>query len=387
MNDHLGQLQQALSDAATREYGDRARGRASRDATFPARNIGSQGLGDRWRSVRRWSPFAVAVLLLAIVAAAGAAIVVLVDRGSAPLNGTVPSLRVLHYDVSLIPDLEAGDAGWCSFPRFWISGVSSPYDGGGTCAPAYRPGFPIVSSAEQPISNARNLLRSSHTALTALQGNSNLFSAIVTSRVAAIRLRPGDIVTARVDHRLAPGWKAVIAFVSGQIDPVALDSAGRVIPETGTAPQLMRAASSAYVPGRSAASSPCSIRAPRLPYVTAAWGVIATHVPTLGASVAANVLFSCARSWYSIKGYSEAASAAILLDAQHPHRVAPALPGLTPTGNPGIFAEDGGAAGPLLARRVGRAWLVVQGPSTSIDLLLLDSLHAEGRAVGSAGQR
>jgi len=99
------------------------------------------------------------------------------------------------------------------------------------------------------------------------------------------------------------------------------------------------------------------------------------------------VLFSCARSWYSIKGYTEAASAAILLDAQHPHHVAPALPGLTPTGNPGIFAEDGGADGPLLARRAGRAWLVVQGPSTSIDALLLDALHAEGTAVGSAGQR
>ena len=382
MNDHLGQLEQALSDAAVRQYGSPAHSRAARDATSPARNIGSPAPRERWRSVRRWSPFAVAALLFAIAAAAAAAIVVLVERGSAPLTGTVPSLRVLHYDVSLTPDLEAGNAGWCSFPRFWISGVSSPYYGGGTCAPAYRPGFPIVSSAEQPISNARNLLRSSHTALTAPQGNSNLFSAIVTSRVAAIRLRPGDIVTARADHRLAPGWKAVIAFVSGQIDPVALDSAGRVIPETGTAPQLTRAATRAYALGSSAASSPCSIRAPRLPYVTASWGVIATRVATLGTAVDANVLFSCARSWYSIKGSTKAPSAAILLDARDQQRVAPALPGLQATTHPGVFSEDGGADGPLLARRVGRAWLVVQGPSISTDAMLLGALRAEGTAVG-----
>jgi hypothetical protein len=103
--------------------------------------------------------------------------------------------------------------------------------------------------------------------------------------------------------------------------------------------------------------------------------------------VTANTLFSCARSWYSIKGYTEAPSAAILLSARDPHRVAPALPGLTPTGRPGIFLEDGGADGPLLATRVGRAWLVVQGPSTSVDAMLLGALRVEGAAVGSAGQR
>jgi hypothetical protein len=110
-------------------------------------------------------------------------------------------------------------------------------------------------------------------------------------------------------------------------------------------------------------------------------------VPTLGASVTANVLFSCARSWYSIKGFTNAPSAAILLSARDPRRAAPALPGLRPSGRPGIFVEDGGAGGPLLATRVGRAWLVVQGPSTSIDAMLLGALRAEGTAVGPAGQR
>ncbi len=390
MNDHLGQLQQALSDAATREYGGHAHsGGQRREAMLPGDDDDSKARRTWVQSSSRWPPFASAALALAICATAGAAIVVLVDRGSAPLTGTVPSLRALHYDVPLTPDLEAGDAGWCSDPRFSISSVRSPYSGGGACAPSYRPGTPIVLAGGEPISNAAELLKSSHTPVSARQGHTNLFWAIVTSRVAAVRLSPGHVVSARRDDRLPSGWKAVVAFVSGQIDPVALDRAGSVIamPSNGGTPTIVRALTRSVKPGRPAASSPCSIHAPRLPTVTASWGVLATSVPALGAGVSANVLFSCARSWYSIKGYTEAASAAILLDAQHPHRVAPALPGLTPTGNPGIFAEDGGADGPLLARRVGRAWLVVQGPSTSIDLPLLDALHAEGTAIDSAGQR
>ncbi len=390
MNDHLGQLQQALSDAATREYGARARNRGRRwETMLPGDDDGSKARRTWVQSLRHWPPFALAALVLAICATAGAAIAVLVDRGSAPLSGTMPSLRALHYDVPLTPDLEAGDAGWCSDPRFSITSVRSPYSGGGACASSYRPGTLIVLAGGEPISNAENLLKSSHTPVTTQQDHTNLFWAIVTPRVAAVRLSPGHVISARRDDRLPSGWKAVVAFVSGQIDPVALDSAGRVIPASpnGRLPTIARAPTRSVEPDSPAASNPCSIHAPRLPDVVASWGVLATRVPTLGSSVTGNVIFSCARSWYSIKGFTEAPSAAILLSAQDPRRAAPALPGLTPTGRPGIFAEDGGADGPLLATRVGRGWLVVQGPSTSIDAMLLGALRAEGTAVGSTGQR
>jgi hypothetical protein len=390
MNDHLSQLQQALSDAATREYdnldpipGPRARARAT-----PSMGAADAGARPPWlRSLRRWPPLAMG-LTLAICASAAAAIVVLVDRASAPLSGTVPSLQVLHYNVPLTPDLEAGDAGWCSDPRFTIPNIRSPYSGGGTCAPAYRPGSPIVLAGGEPISNAQDLLRSSHTSVTARQGQTNLFWAIVTSDVAAIRLSPGHVVTARHDRRLPAGWKAVIAFVSGQTDPVALDTAGRVIPTPGGAvAQLAQASTRSVKAAGATVSSPCAIHAPHLASVNASWGVLATRVPALGSSVTANVLFSCARSWYSIKGYTEAASAAILLGARNPHAPAPPLPGLRPTSHPGVFAEDGGAAGQILATRVGRAWLVLQGPSTTIDMPLIGALRAEGPAVGSPEQR
>ncbi len=163
MNDHLGQLQQALSDAAEREYGARAGSRRPRRETvLPAGGAGSAARRAWVRSLRRWPPFALVALALAVsataAAAIGTAIAVLVDRGSAPLSGTVPSLSALHYDVPLTPDLEAGHAGWCSDPRFSIPTVRSPYSGGGTCSPSYRPGTPILLAGGEPISNAKNLL-------------------------------------------------------------------------------------------------------------------------------------------------------------------------------------------------------------------------------------
>ena len=297
MSDYVGQLERALSDAATREYGSSARSRVSRrEMALRARDASFRARHGRWRSPHRWPGFAVAGVVLALAASAAAAVVGLVDRGSAPLTGTVPGLSVLHYDVPVTPDLEAGFAGWCSYPRIAISSVPPPASGAGTCAPSYSPAAPIVLAGGEPISNAEDLLKASHTHVTERQGATNLFWAIVPSRVAALRVGPGYVVAARRDDRLPPGWKAVIAFVSGQVHPVALDSSGRVIPEVGTAPQLTRAATHAYEPGSSAASSPCSIRIPRLPNVTATWGVVAARVPTLGTAVEANVLFSCARS-------------------------------------------------------------------------------------------
>ena len=272
-------------------------------------------------------------------------------------------------------------------PALLITGVRSPYSGGGTCAPSYRPGTPILLAGGEPDQQRAEPLEVLAHPGDGAQDHTNLFWAIVTSRVAAVRLSPRHIVSARRDDRRPAGWKAVIAFVSGQTDPVALDSTGHVIrePPGGALPTTARVATRTVEAGSRATSSPCSIDAPRLLDVTASWAV-STRVPRLGSSVTANALFSCARSWYSIKGYTEAPSAAILLGARDPHGAAPALPGLKPTVQPGIFLEDGGADGPLLARRIGHAWLVVQGPSTSIDAMLLGALRIGGTAVGSPGQ-
>jgi len=371
MNGYVTQLEQALHDAARREYGHgHGHGAASRMLHI-------------WRVPLRSLPaVAVAVTLMILAAATAAAIVVLGDRGSAPLSGTVPILRMLHYDVPVTPDIEAGHAGWCSFPRFSIAGIPPPLSGGGTCSPAYPPGTPILLAGGEPLSNTRNLLGSAHRPLTTAQGNQELFWAVVNQTVAAVRLQTRLTVTATRDARLPPGWKAVVTFVSGQIDPVALDSSGRVMREAGTIRQLIQAASRAYDPRRAGGATPCAIRASPLAWVTASWQVVATRVPALGSAVEPNVLFSCARSWYSVRGSSAAASAAILLSARQPRGTAPQLPGLTPTARRGVFAEDGGAGAPIIAKRVGHAWLIVQGPSPVADMALRGALHVQGSALG-----
>jgi hypothetical protein len=131
----------------------------------------------------------------------------------------------------------------------------------------------------------------------------------------------------------------------------------------------------------SSASRPCSIHPARLPMVTGQWEVIATTAPALGSAVGRNVLFSCARSWFSVKGQSQAASAAVLLGARDPRRPAPPLPGLRATAQPGVYSEDGGASGEVLAKRVGHAWLVVQGQSVQLTKALLNTLRVKGQSV------
>lgn len=374
MSDHFSQLEAALSDATIREYADHGRSRTPADDLLRPNALRRI----RWASPRSWPAIAVIAAVLAFVATAAAAIVVLSEHRSEPLTGTVPVLRLLHYDVSVTPDLEAGDVGWCSVPRFSISGVPAPLSGGGTCAPAYLPGSPVVLAGGEPLSNAIGLLRAAHVQVSRRQGQTNLFWAVVTARVAAMRLRPGLVVRARFDPRLAAGWKAVVVFVSGQLDPVALDLAGHVIHEAGAVQQIIQTSVRKYTPAVSAKSSPCVIRPPRLAWVTASWGVLATSAPRLGAKVEPNVLFSCARSWYSVKGSTAAPSAALLLNAHDPHRLAPAPPGLRATAQAGVFIEDGGASGPILATRRGRAWLVVQSPSVQVDAALLHAIRTEG---------
>jgi hypothetical protein len=366
MNDYLTQLEHALSDATEREY---------------AHGVRSPTPGAGRRQLRRLPAVALATLLLILAATAAAAIVVFATRGSAPLTGTVPSLRILHYDVSVTPDIEAGHAGWCSYPRFSIAGIRGPYAGGGTCSPADVPGTPFLLAGGEPLSNNRELLGSAHTPLSAAQGRTNLFWAIVSRRVAAIRLRTGLTVAATRDPRLQPGWKAVVTFTSGQIDPVALDRKGRAIHEPRTTLELTRAPTRTYAPRAAGTSAGlCSIHASPVAWVTASWQIVATRAP-LGPAVEPDVLFSCARSWYSVAGSRDALSAAILLSARQPGARAPVLPGLTPTGRRGVFAEDGGASGPILAKRVHNTWLVVQGPSLPRDGQLLDALHVGGSVV------
>jgi hypothetical protein len=317
-----------------------------------------------------------------VTGSAAAAVSSLVHSGSAPLTGTVPRAPQLtgaglHYDIPVTPDIEPGTAGWCSYPRFTFArgsrppGLTNPLASSGTCGPAAADGRPIIIGGG---------------------GEESVFWMIVSSRVAGLQLGARTVISPRSDARLPNRWRAVVAFTPAYnprtkpLDrfttlptPTPLDAHGRVIP-LGTVPGPTQVPVRTIDPNHPPAGS-CAIRAVRIAGVTRQWEVIATSVPTLGSRVDASALFSCARSWYLLDDRSPAISAAILLNARDPHQRAPALPGLAPTAYRGLYSEDGGSAGDITARRLGRAWLVVQGGTPMLRARLLYQLHAQGSAL------
>jgi len=242
----------------------------------------------------------------------------------------------------------------------------------------------MIVGGGEPISNAADLIKRAH--LRGYAGSLQLTWFVVNRAVSAIRLGAAGTVIPRPDPRLPAGWKAVVTFLPGPaaVEPIALDARGRVIPQAA-APA---SASGALTPVRTVepgvgGPGPCAIGASHLPSLGSQWEVVASRAPALGATVAPNAVLSCARAWFSVRGQSWAASAVVLVDARAPRREAPALPGLRPSGTPGVFLEDGGASGTIVARRIGRAWLVAQGESVALSLQLVESLRV--KAPGVAG--
>ncbi len=381
MTDYVASLETALRDAAAREYPVLDERAERVPGTSPGRLAAPIG----WR-VRcgAWWRSPLALLLVVLAGASTAAAIVALNYSSAPLTGTVPGLAGrLRFDIPLTPDLEPGNVGWCSFPIFAITGTIDG-SGGGTCSPAVARRAPVILGGAEPISNEQALF--GRAGRESGPERLKLVWMVVSSQVAAVRIDAHETVSSRPDPRLPRSWKAVVAFTSvplDQIQPVPLDryghaiaarraSSGRLLPASGGVSPVR-----SYVPG-SASPSPCSIGRVRAAVVTAQSEIVATGTPALGSRVVPGTLFSCARSWFSIKGQSQAPSAAVLLNAQDPRRPAPPLPGLTPTGQAGVFSDR---SAELLAKRIGPAWLVVQSRSAAQATVLLGAIRVGGSAI------
>ncbi len=387
MSDYIARLETSLREAAAREYPPPEESAAARSGAARAEPVRSP----RWRawSRLRRSPLAVAAVVV-LAGGSAAAAVALLSMRSAPLTGPVPGLLSrLRYDVPLTPDLEPGNAGWCSYPLFSITGTIDD-TGGGTCSPAVASGADVILSGGEPLSNEQALLSRSGTALDGAERTLNLVWMVVSSRVAAVLVSGHQVVTPRADPRLPNGWRAVVAFTSAPVEQIRmlpLDSRGNPIPQSDAVSSRVADPSGGAAPSRSYAPGsheavPCRMPRVRAAGVTNQWEVVATRAPALGGAVAEGTLFSCARSWFSISGESEAPSAAFLLNARAPRRPAPPPPGLIPTKQPGVFAVP---SAEILAKRVGLGWLVVQSRSITLARTLLDAIRVEGTAVGLHG--
>ena len=354
-----------------------------------------------------WRRLGVLVFLAASATAAAAAIPLF--GGSHGLTGGVPKPSLnspgpalaglpvrlpagLRYAIPVTPDLEAGDTGWCSSDEFTLPAARTRLIGGGSaCAPASPDAVTIVAGGGALTNVLSSLPGLDQTRATggrpsianiqsAMRQTVMINSFVVTDQVARIRVGKVSFVP-RPDPALAPDWRAVAFFTRGPLGKFELiDRDGRPIVQTGRQVSVPTVAVTTVNP-RHLPPAVCSVGASDLPRVASQWEVVADRAPTRGRRVPPDALFSCARAWYAFPSAHAVYSAAILLDAQNPARSAPNLPGLTPSLHPGDYEEASSAGGQITARRVGNAWLLVQGPDQRRRIAILNNINVGGTAI------
>jgi hypothetical protein len=414
MSAYFDLLGTELQRAAARHYAGRT---TEASAAMPptARLAGARRRMRRLSHSRigRWPTVAIVAVVVAAGSAAAAAIPLF--GGSHRLVGVVPAAALqspgprslagvpaprlpagLRYSVPVFPDLEAGDAGWCSSAWVTLAGAPTPLPGGpGACAPGAAGSVVIIAGGE-PLTNVFGYLpgarppatkpgapsraRATQALLQALQDDVFLNWFVVSDRVAAIRIN-GTTFVPRPDQNLAPSWRAVVAFTRGSptsIEYVQRD--GRPISTLG-GPAGQGAQPVTTVDPRHLPAALCALGAAHLPALGSEWEVIANSTPAPGSAAESGVLFSCARAWYAFPRSHAVYSAAILLNAQNPKERAPQLPGLTPDPRTGDFEEGVNDSAEITARRIANAWLVVQGPNQKQRQALLHNITASGRVL------
>ena len=376
----------------------------------------------RWGRLRRPSR-PMAILLVALVIAGSAAAAVLSLSSSQPLAGRVPggitpaSVAGYNYTIAVTPadaNLQAGGSGWESWIVYSRRGTTG-YGGagGGFCAPYPTATHPIFGEGSGPIFGGG-------TGPTRL-GRGNTVAYVLTGpQVWAVRIGSRTIRT--VTSRALPTVdRAAVFFVPAKgpvpvlipgvpagwppgkhprgmkdipiVPIVPLNRSGQVVATTQCAPPppgpwpLTWMAPNAVTrwwplpglptpyhgPGYHAPTRPvpgvCALAQHGLPALHAQFGHTITWIsPTPDAL--GEVFVSCVDTEYYLHGWP--VQAGVLLDGHRPGRVLGPIPGARPVpGQPGmvdlatghfpssLFSRNFG----VTAKRVGNAWLVVQGGS------------------------
>ncbi|MDQ2896365.1 MAG: hypothetical protein M3Y09_12115, partial [Actinomycetota bacterium] len=280
-----------------------------------------------------------------------------------------------------------------SSAEFTLPGARTQLIGGGSaCAPSY-PHAVIVLGGGAALTNVLSSFpHSAHTHTgsgpssgASLQQASNRTGWInwfvVRDQVATIRVETASFVP-QPGPGLEPDWRAVVIFTRGPLARfVLLDRHSRPINQVGTETFASPVPVTTVNPHQIPAAAICSLGASELPGVASQWEVVADRAPSRGQRVLPDALFSCARAWYAFPTAGGVYSAALLLNAQNPARMAPELPGLTPGPKPGDYLENTASAANITARRVGNAWLLVQGPNPRQRAQLLNHLTVAGTAI------
>jgi hypothetical protein len=360
----------------------------------------------RRRGWVRWRPRPLAIVLAALVVSgsATAAVLSLSAGRSQPLAGTVPgaiepaSLAGYRYTITVTPNLAAGWAFWNTAISYTNGrGVGAGSGGGSEYATSSNPLFGADAGIDS-------------TSLQAGQHGDTVGYVLTGPAVAAVRIGDRTIQTF-TSPALPDGDRAAVLFLpagspqlvtgwhQGQpirsyvrmprfpgyrgptriatIAVLPLDRDGNVIQtrvpyQAGSFASFWQAPT-AVTPNISeppyhGPTHPlpgvCELGQHGLPGLTPEWGHAIRHITPARNSVG-ELFLSCIDTHYYLHGWPLVA--AILLDARQPGRALGRIPGAGPVA--GYRDTVNFAGGRLTARRVGNAWLVVQGGSGLVQRL------------------
>jgi hypothetical protein len=350
----------------------------------------------RWRY--RVGLTAVAVASLASSAYAGAQVI-----PSQPLSGRVPgvvtptsprspqSYAGRAYRVVIEPSLDAGQAGWTSSLAYRIHAQLEGGGGGG--------GYPTKQS---PFFGGGGF--SGYAAGHAPPGD--VVDYFLTGPgVAAIRVGK-EIIETRTGSNIPAGDRAVVFFEPASAPAVVtrgpfpfpwiralpLDAGGHLI-RTGPAAEFPERETFWQAPSAGYSSQPpftgpdhplpgaCELSEHGLPALTPEFGHVIGRIRAVSRAQG-EVFLSCIDTTYYLHGWPLVA--AVLVDAKHPGRAPGSIPGAHPVrGHLGtVNLPAGSFPGALTGRRVGQAWLVVQGgASLRQRLRVLEALRIQRLAL------
>jgi hypothetical protein len=380
---------------------------------------------------RRWAwlrsrPHGVAVVLAALVVCgtAAAAVVSLSASSSQPLSGRVPgrvaplrgegatSVAGYRYRIRVTPNLSTGSAGWA----VWTAYTAPPFGGGlgggggggyptpsdpvfqgGGVGPWNLPsgaqsrgdsvGFVVTGPQVAAVRIGHRTIRTFTSSLVPAGDRVAVFFLAARAPTPMVDWRPGQPIDSRLRVPVPePGsrlrWKSIPTTAL-----LPLDSAGHVLPTAAPGPDT------GYVRGWSFWQAPravtpniheppyhgrtrprpgvCELDQHGLPGLTPEWGSTMTSLPIVRDYVG-ELFVSCVSTEYYLHGWPMVA--AVLLDARHPGAVLGPIPGARPVSGYPDTVDFADAS--LNARRVGNAWLVVQGgPGSAQRMRVLKALR------------
>jgi hypothetical protein len=299
-------------------------------------NCSCYSLSATWRTVR---VLAVTVCVVGVCTALATGV-----SASAPIVYGSPVVR--DAEVLLVPPIQGGSSGWC------LVVVGDSFGCGGLQVPD----SPIFTESwgGEGTPNGSELIEG---------------SAVTTSTVAAVSINGGASIPTRTESALPAGLRAVAVEIHLRTGPsrtplphfTALNASGEVIPQPSGQAQY----ASVDLPGTRGWKRPapvargaCRLTAAGLSRLSAQWGAVLTRISPYTGSVG-QPFISCISTEFYLNNWPLLSG--VLLDGGHPGAAPASLPAMSPLpGHPGIVVAPG-AEGQMVARRIPKAWLVVDG--------------------------